>query len=95
VEEQCGGFRRFISIFMEGFMGNFIKRGVTIYSFKELVSEGRLSWEECIAAIVNMGITGVELLGQLFFRECPEVNREDNEKWQKMMLALRRQDGGP
>jgi sugar phosphate isomerase/epimerase len=70
---------------MEIFMGNYIKRGVTIYSFKELVSEGRLTWEECIGKIVNMGITGVELLGQLFFRECPEVNREDNETWQKMM----------
>ncbi|MDR1904125.1 MAG: sugar phosphate isomerase/epimerase [Treponema sp.] len=66
-------------------MSNYIKRGVTIYSFKELVSEGRLTWDECIGKIVNLGITGVELLGQLFFRECPEVNREDNEVWQKMM----------
>jgi sugar phosphate isomerase/epimerase len=66
-------------------MSNYIKRGVTIYSFKELVSEGRLTWDECISKIANLGITGVELLGQLFFRECPEVNREDNEAWQKMM----------
>jgi sugar phosphate isomerase/epimerase len=70
---------------MEVMMGNYIKRSVTIYSFKEMVSEGRLSWEECISKIVNLGITGVELLGQLYFRECPEVNREDLAAWKKMM----------
>ncbi|MDR1905161.1 MAG: sugar phosphate isomerase/epimerase [Treponema sp.] len=66
-------------------MSNFIKRSVTIYSFKDMVSEGRLTWEECISKIVNLGITGVELLGQLYFRECPEVNQEDLAAWQKMM----------
>jgi sugar phosphate isomerase/epimerase len=64
---------------------NFIKRGVTIYSFKGLVSEGRLAWDECISKIVNMGITGVELLGQLYFRECPEINEEDVASWKEMM----------
>jgi sugar phosphate isomerase/epimerase len=50
-----------------------------------MVSEGRLSWEECISKITNLGITGVELLGQLYFRECPEVNGEDLAAWKKMM----------
>jgi sugar phosphate isomerase/epimerase len=66
-------------------MNNFIKRSVTIYSFKEMVSEGRVTWDECIGKITKMGITGVELLGQLFFRECPEVNQEDLASWRKMM----------
>jgi sugar phosphate isomerase/epimerase len=66
-------------------MNNFIKRSVTIYSFKDLVSQGRLSWDECISKIVNLGITGVELLGQLYFRECPDVNKEDLAAWEKMM----------
>jgi sugar phosphate isomerase/epimerase len=70
---------------MEGYMNNFIKRGVTIYSFKEMVSEGRLTWDECIGKITRLGITGVELLGQLFFRECPEVNQEDLAAWNNMM----------
>jgi sugar phosphate isomerase/epimerase len=64
---------------------NFIKRGVTIYSFKGLVSEGRLTWDECISKIVNLGINGVELLGQLYFRECPDINKEDVASWKKMM----------
>jgi sugar phosphate isomerase/epimerase len=64
---------------------NFIKRGVTIYSFKTLVSEGRLSWEECIRKIVNLGITGVEFLGQLYFRECPNINKDDVVAWKEMM----------
>jgi sugar phosphate isomerase/epimerase len=50
-----------------------------------MVSTGRLTWDECIGKITNLGITGVELLGQLFFRECPEVNREDLAAWEKMM----------
>jgi sugar phosphate isomerase/epimerase len=66
-------------------MGNFIKRSVTIYSFKDMVSQGRLSWEECVGKIVNLGITGVEFLGQLYFRECPELNKEDEAAWKKMM----------
>jgi sugar phosphate isomerase/epimerase len=66
-------------------MSNYIKRSVTIYSFKEMVSEGRLSWEECTSKIVNLGIIGVELLGQLYFHECPEVNKEDLAAWKKMM----------
>jgi sugar phosphate isomerase/epimerase len=66
-------------------MTNFIKRSVTIYSFKEMFSQGRLTWEECISKITNLGITGVELLGQLFFRECPDVNQEDLAAWKKMM----------
>jgi sugar phosphate isomerase/epimerase len=66
-------------------MSNYIKRSVTIYSFKDMVSEGRLSWEECIGKIVNLGITGVELLGQLYFRECPEINQDDLAAWKKMM----------
>jgi sugar phosphate isomerase/epimerase len=66
-------------------MGNFIKRSVTIYSFKEMVSEGRLTWDECISKITNLGITGVELLGQLYFRECPQVNTEDVAAWKNMM----------
>jgi sugar phosphate isomerase/epimerase len=72
--------------FIGGIMNsNFIKRGVTIYGFRPLVNEGRLTWEECISKIVNLGITGVELLGQLYFRECPEINKEDVESWKKMM----------
>ncbi|MDR1503539.1 MAG: sugar phosphate isomerase/epimerase [Prevotella sp.] len=65
--------------------GNFIKRGVTIYSFRKIVSDRRLNWEECISKIVNLGITGVELLGQMYFRECPDVNIEDVASWKKMM----------
>ncbi|GHU86634.1 hypothetical protein FACS189476_00120 [Spirochaetia bacterium] len=64
---------------------NFIKRGVTIYGFRRLVSAGRLNWEECISKIVNLGITGVELLGQLYFRECPDINKEDVASWKRMM----------
>jgi hypothetical protein len=66
-------------------MSNFIKRSVTIYSFKEMVSEGRLTWDECIGKITNLGITGVELLGQIYFRECPAINAEDVASWKKMM----------
>ena len=47
-------------------MGHFIKRGVTIYSFKELVATGQMTWGDCIARLTSMGVTGMELLGQLF-----------------------------
>jgi sugar phosphate isomerase/epimerase len=66
-------------------MNNYIKRSVTIFSFMRMFSEGRLSWDECISKIANLGITGVELLGQLYFRECPEVNPEDLASWKKIM----------
>jgi hypothetical protein len=72
----------------EAAMDNYIKRSVTIYSFKEMVSEGRLGWDECISKIVNLGITGAELLGQLYFRECPEVNKDDLAAWKKIMATV-------
>jgi len=66
-------------------MMNLIKRGVTVYSFKQLVAEGQLTWDQCIAAMANMGVNGIELLGQLFFRNCPDVNQEDLALWKEMM----------
>ena len=66
-------------------MGHFIKRGVTIYSFKEMVATGQMTWGDCIARLTAMGVTGMELLGQLFFRNCPEVNQEDLANWKEMM----------
>lgn len=66
-------------------MSNYIKRSVTIYSFMNMVLTGQLTWDECISKITNLGITGVELLGQLYFRECPEVNPEDVASWKEMM----------
>jgi len=66
-------------------MENLIKRGVTVYSFKQLVAEGQLTWDQCIAAMANMGVNGIELLGQLFFRNCPDVDREDLARWKDMM----------
>ncbi len=66
-------------------MENYIKRGVTIYSFKELVTRGEMTWDQCIGAMSNMGVAGIELLGQLFFRNCPDVNKEDTAKWNELM----------
>ena len=66
-------------------MVNFIKRGVTVYSFKEKVTLGELTWEDCIAAMSNMGVQGIEFLGQLFFRNCPDINAEDVAKWKNLM----------
>lgn len=66
-------------------MENYIKRGVTIYSFKERVSNGELTWDDCIAAMTNLGVTGIELLGQLFFRNCPAINPDDVKAWKEMM----------
>lgn len=66
-------------------MEHFIKRGVTIYSFKQLVARGELTWEQCVSAMSSMGVSGIELLGQLFFRNCPDINAEDVARWKEMM----------
>ncbi len=66
-------------------MQNQIKRSVTIYGFKDLVRTGQFTWGECIGAMANLGITGMEMLGQLFFRNCPEINPEDLAKWDDLM----------
>ena len=66
-------------------MGHFIKRGVTIYSFKELVATGQMTWGDCIGKLTQMGVTGMELLGQLYFRNCPEINPEDLANWKALM----------
>jgi len=62
-----------------------IKRGITIYSWNRQVEAGALTWDECIKAAVKMGCTGIELLGQLYFRNCPEVLDEDVDSWKKLM----------
>ena len=63
-----------------------IKRAVTIYSWNRQVELGLLTWEDCIKAAVMMGCTGVELLGSLFFRYCPQVLDEDLKKWKDLMF---------
>lgn len=63
-----------------------IKRGITIYSWHRQVEAGMLSWEDCIKAAVKMGCTGLELLGQLYFRYCPEALAEDIESWENLMF---------
>ncbi len=66
-------------------MSNFIKRGVTIYSFKQLVATGQMTWGDCIGKLASMGVTGMELLGQLFFKNCPEIYPEDLAEWKRLM----------
>ena len=66
-------------------MNHSIKRAVTIYSFRDLVRSGRFTWGECIGEMANLGITGMEMLGQLFFRNCPDINPEDKAKWDELM----------
>lgn len=63
-----------------------IKRGITIYSWNRQVEMGFLTWEDCIRAAVKMGCNGIELLGQLFFRYCPEAIQEDIDKWEELMF---------
>jgi len=67
-------------------MDHFIKRGITIYSWHRQVEAGKLTWEDCIKAAAKMGITGMELLGQLYFRYCPEPLQEDIDSWNDMMF---------
>lgn len=62
-----------------------IKRGITIYSWHRQVESGLLTWEDCIQAAVKMGCNGIELLGQLYFRYCPEALKEDRDSWEAMM----------
>jgi sugar phosphate isomerase/epimerase len=66
-------------------MGHNIKRGITIYSWHRQVEAGYLTWEDCIQAAVKMGCNGLELLGQLFFRYCPEALPEDIAAWEDLM----------
>ena len=63
-----------------------IKRAVTIYSWQRQVELGLLTWDDCIKAAVMMGCTGIELLGSLFFRYCPQVMDEDLKKWKDLMF---------
>ncbi|MBB5264633.1 sugar phosphate isomerase/epimerase [Catenibacillus scindens] len=62
-----------------------IKRAVTIYSWHRQVEAGLLTWDDCVKAAVKMGCNGIELLGQLYFRYCPEALQEDIDAWEAMM----------
>ena len=62
-----------------------IKRAVTIYSWHRQVESGLLTWDDCIKAAVKMGCNGIELLGQLYFRYCPEVLPDDIASWEALM----------
>lgn len=66
-------------------MAHNIKRGITIYSWQRQVENRQLTWEDCIQAAVKMGCNGLELLGQLYFRYCPEILQEDLDSWNEMM----------
>lgn len=63
-----------------------IKRSVTIYSWHRQVEDGLMTWEDCIRAAVKMGCSGIELLGQLYFRYCPEPLQEDIDSWNELMF---------
>ena len=70
---------------MQNEKGHNIKRGITIYSWHRQVEAGQLTWDDCIKAAVKMGCNGIELLGQLFFRYCPEPLQEDIDAWEALM----------
>ncbi len=67
-------------------MEHMIKRSVTIYSWHRQVEAGMMTWEDCIRAAVKMGCNGIELLGQLYFRYCPEALQEDIDSWNQLMF---------
>ncbi|MBR2122828.1 MAG: TIM barrel protein [Lachnospiraceae bacterium] len=62
-----------------------IKRSITIYSWNRQVEAGTMTWEDCIKAAVKLGCNGIELLGQLYFRYCPEALEEDIDSWNELM----------
>lgn len=59
-----------------------IKRGVTFYSFQDAYRKGDLTLEGCIRAASEMGIEGLEIIGDQMIHNSPHPDESFFEKWQ-------------
>lgn len=58
-----------------------IKHGVSLYSYQEEYYTGKLSLEQCIAAVAKSGATGIELLPEQMLKGFPKVTDEFVDQW--------------
>src|SRR5438874_6180861 len=62
-----------------------VKRGVSLFSFWYDYMQGKMSVQECIAAIAGMDTTGVEIVGEHMVPEYPDPPESFFEQWHGWM----------
>jgi sugar phosphate isomerase/epimerase len=66
-------------------MKNEIKRGVSLYSFQEEYFLRTMSLEDILAKVADLGIQGVEIIGDQMIPGYPNVPDAWYENWHKML----------
>src|SRR5574341_1368465 len=64
---------------------NAIKRGVSLYSFQEEYFLRKMNLEEIIATCANLGVQGIEIIGDQMIPNYPHVSDEFYEQWHDWM----------
>ena len=64
---------------------NSIKRSVSLYSFQEEYFHRRMTLEQIIAACAEMGVHGIEILGDQMIRGYPNIPDEFIKQWHGWM----------
>jgi sugar phosphate isomerase/epimerase len=62
-------------------MNNAIKRSVSLYSYQDEYSEGRLDLEGCMRETAKTGAVGVELLAEQMMKRFPILTEKFKEQW--------------
>jgi sugar phosphate isomerase/epimerase len=62
-------------------MKHSIKRGVSLYSYQEEYFLRKMTLEDCIAAAVKTGATGIEILGEQMFPGFPTLTDAFVDQW--------------
>ncbi len=61
--------------------GSGIRRGVSFYSYQDLYRQGRLSLEDCIRVSSEMGIEGIEIIGDQMIPGSPFPDESFFNQW--------------
>lgn len=64
---------------------NFIKRGVSLYSFQEEYFLRKMSLQDCIAASARMGALGIETLAEQMMPGFPNLSDAFYDQWHAWM----------
>lgn len=64
---------------------NKIKRGVSLYSFQEEYFLRKMTLEDILATLADMGIHGIEIIGDQMIPGYPDVSPSFYDNWHKWM----------
>lgn len=62
-----------------------IKRSVSLYSYQDEYARGKMTLEDCIKELADIGVEGVEIISDQMLWNAPDVSEEDVANWHRII----------